>query len=86
MDNLRYTLGPIPLAADADSVLRYVAQELEKVRSIIDLLVQGQHEILYVAPTKPIETMIVYADGTQWNPGSGKGFYYWDGAAWIFIA
>ena len=31
-------------------------------------------ETLYAAPTKP-RWMLVKADGTSWNPGSGAGFY-----------
>jgi hypothetical protein len=34
-------------------------------------------------PDKPREGMIVYADGTDWNPGSGKGSYEYRGAAWF---
>lgn len=86
MENLHYQPGPIPAAADADAVLRYIQTELQKVQNVIGLLAAGKHEVLYVAPTKPQEADIVYADGTSWNPGAGKGFYYWDGAAWTFIA
>ena len=27
-----------------------------------------------------------YANGTDWNPGSGAGYYYFNGATWTFIA
>jgi hypothetical protein len=29
--------------------------------------------------------MLAYADGTNWNPGSGKGFYRYDTDAWVYI-
>ena len=29
--------------------------------------------------------VIAYADGTSWNPGSGKGIYYYNGSAWILL-
>lgn len=35
-----------------------------------------------VAPTKLFEGMIVNADGTNWNPGSGAGLYEYIGSAW----
>ncbi len=38
------------------------------------------------APTRPREGMIVYADGTDWNPGSGEGPYYYDGGSWRTMA
>ena len=37
---------------------------------------------LHVEPTRPQEGMIVLADGTDWDPGSGAGFYGYRGAAW----
>lgn len=38
---------------------------------------------LNVAPTKPRAGMVVLADGTNWNPGSGAGFYGYYGGAWV---
>lgn len=38
---------------------------------------------LYAAPHSPEEGMVVLADGTSWNPGSGAGFYGYYGAAWV---
>ena len=35
-----------------------------------------------VAPVKPRTGMIALADGTNWNPGSGAGFYGYYGGAW----
>ena len=37
------------------------------------------------APVNPEEGMIVRADGTNWNPGSGRGFYGYDNGAWVFL-
>lgn len=30
--------------------------------------------------------LMAYADGSAWNPGSGAGYYYWNGASWTFLA
>lgn len=38
---------------------------------------------IYAAPLKPREGMIVSADGTSWNPGSGAGAYERKGGAWV---
>ena len=27
-----------------------------------------------------------YANGTDWNPGSGAGWYYWNGSGWTLYA
>lgn len=37
------------------------------------------------APVEPVEGMIVRADGTSWDPGSGRGFYGYDNGAWVFL-
>lgn len=37
---------------------------------------------LHVEPTRPRTGMLVFADGTDWNPGSGEGFYEYRGGAW----
>lgn len=33
---------------------------------------------LNAAPLKVADGIMVYADGTNWNPGAGRGFYRWD--------
>lgn len=44
---------------------------------------------IYAAPEKLFDGMIVYADGTNWNPDgtSGRGMYRYDeiSAAWVFL-
>lgn len=35
------------------------------------------------APSRPRAGMIVSADGTDWNPGSGAGAYEYIGGAWV---
>ena len=47
-----------------------------------------QNEVLRVgttnvAPSKPRAGDIRLADGTNWNPGSGAGFYGYYGGAWV---
>lgn len=51
----------------------------ETLRSVWDW------EVLHRFDGKPREGMVRYADGTNWNPGSGKGMYYYNGTTWIFM-
>ena len=37
------------------------------------------------APLKPRDGNVAFADGTNWNPGSGKGFYGYYSGAWHFL-
>ena len=36
----------------------------------------------YSEPDKPDKGEVYYADGTQWNPGSGEGYYGYYASAW----
>lgn len=36
---------------------------------------------LHVEPAKKENLLTVFADGTDWDPGSGRGLYFWDSAA-----
>lgn len=42
-------------------------------------------EMRYAAPSKPRDGMVVLADGTSWNPGSGAGYYGYRAGAWRFL-
>lgn len=39
-----------------------------------------------VAPASPQEGDVYFADGTSWNPGSGKGLYFYDGSAYNIMS
>lgn len=39
----------------------------------------------YVAPSRIFEGMVVLADGAQWNPGSGAGFYGYRDGSWKLL-
>lgn len=40
---------------------------------------------LYAQPKRVFDGMVVMADGTSWNPGSGAGVYVYRGSAWHFL-
>lgn len=82
----RYVPGPASTASTPDEVMAYVLRELRAVSSIINNIAPGQAEVCYAPPDKPQPGWIRYADGTFWNPGSGRGFYgYVDGSGWRFL-
>lgn len=46
----------------------------------------GQYDVLHAPPEKPRHGLVVYADGTNWNPGSGEGLYRFSSiATWVFL-
>jgi hypothetical protein len=76
-----YTPTPVPqtdLSAYLDKELRAIALALLSPEPFYIL------QTLNVAPPKPREGMIVKADGTHWNPGSGAGVYCYRGG-WTFL-
>lgn len=78
----RYIPGVVPDNISVD----YVREELEKISQA--MATQDSFlwlETLYAAPTKYREGMIVKADGTTWNPGSGAGVYCYHGGVWRFL-
>ena len=42
--------------------------------------------VLTAAPAKLQIGQVVFADGSNWNPGSGRGLYYYDTGGWVHIA
>ena len=80
---MAYQVQPAPekveqLGAYVEEQLRGVSEALEVVNTLT--LVE-----LNAEPIRPRTGMIVLADGTNWNPGSGAGFYGYRGAAWVLL-
>jgi hypothetical protein len=72
---MRYVASSPPVSGDLQDVLSWALRELEEVGKVINTLSPGT---LYVAPPKPVDGMVVLADGVKWNPGGGRGFYGYD--------
>lgn len=63
----------------------YLERELFKIKVAVDLMAAGHLDETHVAPTKPRTGDIRLADGANWNPGSGRGLYYYQDSAWNFL-
>lgn len=77
--------GDVPL--DPVELQRYLRNIILQLQIALSALVAGHLDKQTVAPTKPRDGDIRYADGTLWNPGSGVGIYYYKGAtsSWVFL-
>lgn len=71
--------------ADPAQLQRFLREELTRLKAAIDAVADGFDPVVYAPPAKPRAGMRRYADGTQWNPGSGAGLYRYDGTAWQFL-
>ena len=63
----------------------YLYRELLRLSQVLEVVQNGRLEVTYVEPDKSRQGDIRYADGTQWDPGSGEGIYRFDGSAWNFL-
>lgn len=59
-------------------------QELDRLRQVLEGPTVGsiRLDVRYAAPQNPVVGLIVYADGTLWNPGGGQGAYIYYGSTW----
>lgn len=77
---------PSAVPADTSELSEFLKLELLTIsREIAEkrpfMLLQNLNK----APDKPRDGMVVKADGTNWNPGSGEGFYGYYASAWAFL-
>lgn len=73
----------IPDTLDIADLKLWFAQQLDLISEAIPAGDIIKLPVRYTAPEKPRNGMIVYADGTQWDPGSGEGFYGYESGAWV---
>jgi hypothetical protein len=67
-----------------DEIIRYFTEELEKISRAFQKIESGTFlPVLHNEPTKKRLSQLVFADGADWDPGSGAGYYFWSGAAWV---
>lgn len=71
-----------PEIASVQDLLVYLLRELEAIERGINQIGMTEFTEMHKPPTKLRTGMVVLADGTDWNPGSGAGFYGYYGSAW----
>jgi hypothetical protein len=77
---------PAEQVKDEDLPL-HLLKELQKLGDILNNLTVNSINVplLAVEPEKVEEGLIVGADGTNWDPGSGAGLYQWRSGAWVKV-
>lgn len=74
----------IPAGLDLAGLSAFLQQELQNISTAQqDELDSTRLKTLYAAPSRIYEGMLVKADGTTWNPGSGAGIYARVSSAWV---
>jgi hypothetical protein len=84
----QYEPRTIPVFSDKDlqSLTSYVYRELQNISNAFVGVQAIQLQKMAVPPARLITGMIVLADGVHWNPGSGEGFYGYDGSKWLYLS
>lgn len=80
------TIDPYLPAAPPRQVSQEVQAYLDaELHRIADILNQSEVYAVPLAeePAHPVDGVIAYADGTNWNPGSGEGFYGYENGSWV---
>jgi len=64
--------------------VEYLYREFQRIATALEGV--SRWDVSYGEPEKPRAGDIRYADGTEWDPGSGEGLYRYNLAGnWIFI-
>ena len=83
LNNNSVFYAPEPVPGEPRDLQMYLQRELDKLHRVIELLALGHLDKTYVAPTKPRDGDIRYADGTSFNPvAGGEGVYAYYAGAW----
>lgn len=87
-DTRSYVPGIVPagLPEEVQTLVQYLNDELATIATFInEPRDEVSFEVMRFPPKKPVRGMVVYADGVDWNPGSGEGLYRFTSAGWIFM-
>lgn len=75
---------PLPFpGGDVEALAKWIELELERLSISLVEQVAVDLRPVYREPERPRDGMLVFADGTEWNPGSGAGTYERRGGAWV---
>lgn len=81
---MAYTPEPLSGELELPQLSEYLTRELSRISAEFQLAEDGVLlPMRTTAPAKPREGMLAIADGTEWNPGSGKGLYEYRTGAWV---
>ena len=76
-----YTPEELPNGLQLDDFAAFLGRELHRISAEF-MRAEFRLPILAVAPLRPQNGDIVYADGVSWNPGMGEGFYGYENGSW----
>lgn len=83
--SVEYTPNQVP--ENAAEMRRFLFDELNSISAAIRALAEGHIDKSTVAPTKPRDGDIRYADGINWLPNGigAAGIWYFNGTTWKIL-
>lgn len=60
---------------ESTPLAQWAQDQMQRLADAIDALENGARIVHFKVPTRPRTGHLYYADGTNWNPGSGEGLY-----------
>ena len=77
---------PVLTTQDGRALFEWIRVQLDANQRRLNSPSETRLDVLYAEPIKPRPGMLVCADGTTWNPGSGEGLYrYTLAGTWAFV-
>lgn len=80
-----YSPKPFIGEATAENLSQYIQDELQAISRDQQETTALELREVHKEPIRPREGMVVSADGTDWDPGEGKGTYAYINGAWNFL-
>jgi len=80
-----YAAGDPSGIQNLPDLIRFLREEGLKQQAAISALARGHYDKVHVAPPKPRDGDIAYADGSDWDPGGGQGVYIFEEPAAVWV-
>ena len=80
---MTYVPADVPPELTVEELADFIARELHAIAGAFLGIEHVLLAELHVAPNKLRDGMIILADGTNFNPGAGAGFYGRSAGAWV---
>lgn len=76
---------PTVSTVEGRAIVEYFQSQISDLVRAMNAPAEVRLSVRYVEPDRPRPGQVVYADGTEWDPGAGEGLYYWDlTGTWVF--
>ena len=81
---MSFSIGPPPSTKNIEDLISIIWNKFYEIENEFYFM---QVQRVYSAPARPQDGQLAYADGSSWNPGSGRGVYRWDSTSvgWVFL-